>query len=79
MSRNGTPALLRALSEEEETLGRALQLLTARGGAPSTAQDVVRHAEAIEESLDEVAWRRRRLARMTEDDAGTKVNSQGPT
>ena len=74
---NGAPTLLRALCESAETQALAFELLANRHDPPTSTEGVLRHAEAIEESLEREAWRRRRIARMTSDDVRAGVEGSG--
>ena len=64
---NGAPALLRALCETPQTQPLAVALLANRHDAPTTPEEVLRHAERLDEILGEEAWRRRRAAKSTAD------------
>ena len=68
-AKSGAPALVRALCEEPETQPVALQVLAHRHDPPATREAALLHADALDEALAEQAWRRRRTARMTMDDA----------
>ena len=66
---SGAPGLLRALCERPETHGLAIELLPDRREPPATVDAVLAHADVLDIALEEQAWRRRRIARMTMDDA----------
>ena len=66
---NGAPGLLRALCEAPETQALAIELLAAQHEPPTTREAVLEHADWIDEKLAEARWRRRRVAKMTADDA----------
>ena len=66
---SGAPMLLRALCERPETQGLAIDLLAGLDKGAVTTEAVLEHADRIEERLAEDAWRRRRVAKMTADDA----------
>ena len=68
---SGAPGVLRALCEREETLALAIKLLAGGHDAPTTREAVLARAEALDVALEEQAWRRRRTARMTRDNART--------
>ena len=65
---NGAPGLLRALVEAPETESIAIQLLAGQREPVTTCEEVVKHANRIEEQVAASEWRRRRVARMTADD-----------
>ena len=66
---SGAPALLRALCEEPEIQDLLAELLPGRPDEVPVREHALRHADVIDETLAEQAWRRRRVARMTTDDA----------
>ena len=66
---SGAPAPVRALCKEPEMQPLALQVPAHRYDPPTTPEAALRHADVIDEALAEQAWRRRRTARMTMDDA----------
>ena len=68
---NGAPGLLRALCETSETEVLAIQLLAGQRETETTREAVLERAEALEVALERQAWWRRRMARMTMDDART--------
>ena len=69
---NGEPGLLRALCEAPETEAIAIALVAGQREGPTTREAVLEHAARLDEKIAEEAWRRRRVARMTMDDAGPK-------
>ena len=66
---SGAPAFLRALCEEPELQALLDEVLPGRSEDLPARERALRHADAIDERLAERAWRRRRIARMTIDDA----------
>ena len=66
---SGAPALLRALCEKPETKALAIELLADRHDPPKTSEAVLRHADTLDEALAEQAWKGRRIAKMTMDNA----------
>lgn len=72
---NGVPVLLRALCERPETQRMAIELLADRHDPPATVEAVLADADELDVALEEWAWRRRRTAAMTNDDAAGRGES----
>ena len=66
---SGAPALLRALCEAPETETIAIGLAARPHEPPPTREAVLAHADWLDERVAVQEWTRRRVARMTVDDA----------